>query len=137
MSSTVGKEGYNLPIFHVNQAPEVAVAFVACCLGDLILEKGRMKIQALPLTSRPPSPNLKTHSHSSLGPLQGAWTQQRCRSEHLDPAIPEGVPYLGAPQLQCEYGFCVTSTQQEYTQTIEYSGTDSCNSTHTQDDLRA
>lgn len=49
MSSTVGKEGYNLPIFYVNQAPEVAVAFVVCCLGDLILEKGRMKIQALSL----------------------------------------------------------------------------------------
>lgn len=66
---TVGKEGYNLLILHVNQVPEVAVAFVACCLGDLVFKKEKMKIQAHGV-------QLKTHSCLSPRPLQGVWTQQ-------------------------------------------------------------
>lgn len=76
----MGKESYNLPIFHVNQAPEVAVAFVACCLGDLILEKGRMKIQALPLILLPPSPSQNpqpSFPRASAGSLNTAETQEK------------------------------------------------------------
>lgn len=71
LSGAVGKEAYNLPIFRVNQAPEVAGAFMACCLGDSVLEKAKMKIQGLPLPNPQPSPR------DSAGSLDPAETREK------------------------------------------------------------